>query len=97
MATNEEHTHSCLGVRAARVVAHGPAPRGFLVHGGEATLWTAYVHRGVVPRGADFVRAVKELAERANVWIPRRSSARSPATAKPSSFKRSTRSAGASS
>lgn len=48
-------------------MAHGPAPRGFLVHGGEATLWTAYVHRGVVPRGADFVRAVKELAERANV------------------------------
>lgn len=67
VATNEEHTHSCLGVRAARVVAHGPAPRGFLVHGGEPTLWTAYVNDGVVPRGADFVRAVKELAECAGV------------------------------
>jgi DNA primase len=67
VATNEEHTHSCLGVRAERVVAHGPAPRGFLVHGGEPTLWTAYVNGGVVPRGADFVRAVKELAECAGV------------------------------
>lgn len=67
VATNEEHTHGYLGVRAERVVAHGPAPRGFLVHGGEATLWTAYVNGGVVPRGADFVRAVKELAECAGV------------------------------
>jgi hypothetical protein len=67
VATNEEHTHSCLGVRAERVVAHGPAPRGFLVHGGEPTLWTAYVNGGAVPRGADFVRAVKELAECAGV------------------------------
>ncbi len=67
VATNEEHTHSRLGVRAERVVAHGPAARGFLVHGGDATLWTAYVNDGVVPRGADFVRAVKELAERAGV------------------------------
>ncbi|MGH3024033.1 MAG: hypothetical protein ACRDNI_10285 [Gaiellaceae bacterium] len=67
VATNEEHTHSSLGVRAERVVAHGPIPPGFLVHGGEATLWTAYVNDGVVPRGADFVRAVKELAECAGV------------------------------
>ena len=67
VATNEEHTHSRLGVRAERVVAHGPAPRGFLVHGGEPTLWTAYVNDGVVPRGADFVRAVRELAECAGV------------------------------
>jgi DNA primase len=67
VATNEEHTHTCLRVRAERVVAHGPAPRGFLVHGGEPTLWTAYVNGGVVPRGADFVRAVKELAECAGV------------------------------
>ena len=67
VATNEEHTHSRLGVRAARVVALGAAPRGFLVHGGEPTLWTAYVNGGVVPRGADFVRVVKELAECAGV------------------------------
>jgi len=67
IATNEEYTHSRLGVRAARVVAHGPAPRGFLVHGGEPTLWTAYVSGGTVPRGAEFVRAVTDLAARAAV------------------------------
>jgi DNA primase len=67
VATNEQHTHARLGVRAERVVAHGPAPRGFLVHGGDPMLWTAYVNGGTVPRGADFVRAVRELAERAGV------------------------------
>jgi hypothetical protein len=67
VATNEQHTHARLGVRAERVVAHGPAPRGFLIHGGEPMLWTAYVNGGTVPRGTDFVRAVRELAERAGV------------------------------
>src|SRR6476659_10740596 len=51
VATNEEMTHRMLGVRADRVIAHGPAPRGFLVHGGDTTLWTAYLSAGVVPRG----------------------------------------------
>jgi hypothetical protein len=32
-AANQEFTHSTLGVRADRVVCHGDAPRGFLVHG----------------------------------------------------------------
>lgn len=67
VATNEEHTHTSLGVRAERIVAHGPAPRGFLVHGGEPMLWTAYVNGGVTPRGAEFVRAVRDLGERAGV------------------------------
>lgn len=67
VATNEQHTHALFGVRAERVVAHGPAPRGFLIHGGEPMLWTAYLNGGSVPRGSDFVRAVKELAERAGV------------------------------
>ncbi len=67
VATNEEHTHARLGVRAERVVAHGPAPRGFLIHGSEPMLWTAYVNGGVVPRGEDFLRAVKELAVGAGV------------------------------
>ena len=35
VATNQEMTHRVLGVRADRVVAHGSAPPGFLVHGGE--------------------------------------------------------------
>jgi DNA primase len=67
IATNEETTHRVLGVRAERVVAHGPAPRGFLVHGGEATLWTAYVSGGGTPRGESFSRAVLDLAQRAGV------------------------------
>ena len=67
VATNEQHTHARLGVRAERVVAHGPAPRGFLIHGGEPMLWTAYVNGGSVPRGADFVRIVREIAERAGI------------------------------
>jgi hypothetical protein len=67
IATNEEHTHGRLGVRAERVVAHGPVPRGFLVHGGEPMLWTAYLVGGEPPRGAEFVRVVAELADRAGV------------------------------
>lgn len=67
VATNEEMTHRALGARAARVVAHGPAPRGFLVHGAEPMLWTAYLNGGTPPRGEDFARVVKELAARAGV------------------------------
>lgn len=67
IATDDEMTHRVLGVRAGRVVAHGPAPRGFLIHGGEATLWTAYVSGGAVPRGDSFMAAVIELARRAGV------------------------------
>jgi DNA primase len=67
VATNEETTHRTLGVRANRVVAHGPAPRGFLVHGAEATLWTTYVSGGTAPRGAEFVRTVEDIARRAGV------------------------------
>jgi DNA primase len=67
VATNEEHTHARLGVRADRVVAHGLGPRGFLIHGGEPMLWTAYLNGGVVPRGADFLRIVRDIAERAGI------------------------------
>lgn len=65
VATNQEFTHARLGVRADRVIAH--EPQGFLVHGGDPMLWTAYVNGGSVPQGADFVRAVTELATRAAV------------------------------
>jgi 5S rRNA maturation endonuclease (ribonuclease M5) len=67
IATNQERTHRILGVRADRVVAHGQAPQGFLVHGVGPTLWTAYVNGGSPPRGQAFVDAVKDLAERAGV------------------------------
>lgn len=69
IATNDEMTHRMLGVRANRVVAHGPAPRGFLIHGGEPTLWTAYVNGGSVPRGEEFVRVVKEIAQRSGADV----------------------------
>ena len=69
VATNEEMTHRVLGVRADRVVAHGQAPSGFLVHGGSSTLWTAYLNGGVVPRGEIFREVVAELAARAGVDI----------------------------
>lgn len=67
VATNQQYTHARLGARADRVIAHGPAPRGFLIHGGEPMLWTAYVNGGTVPRGPDFVRAVRDIAERVGV------------------------------
>lgn len=67
VATNDEMTHRALGVRADRVVAHGSAPAGFLIHGGESTLWTAYLNGGVVPRGETFRAVVGELAARAGV------------------------------
>ena len=62
-------THRVLGVRAERVVAHGSAPPGFLVHGGEPTFWTAYLNGGVVPRGETFRGVVEELAARAGVDV----------------------------
>lgn len=67
VATDEEMTHRVLGVRAARVVAHGPAPRGFLVHGAHPVLWTAYLNGGQIPHGSEFAQTVRELAERAGV------------------------------
>jgi DNA primase len=70
VATNYEHTKAQFGVRADRVVAHALPllPRGLYIHGEDrAVLWTEYLNGGIVPRGADFVRAVKEIAERAGV------------------------------
>ncbi len=67
VATNEETTHRVLGVRAERVVAHGLAPPGILIHGGDAMPWTAYLNGGQLPRGDAFVSTVKELAARAGV------------------------------
>ena len=67
VATNEEHTHARLGSAPSESSPTGPAPRGFLVHGGDSILWTAYLNGGAIPRGADFVRAVREIAARAGV------------------------------
>src|SRR5438552_9866727 len=43
-------------------------PRGLYIHGEDrVVLWTEYVNGGTVPKGADFIRAVKEIAERAGL------------------------------
>jgi DNA primase len=68
-ATNQEFTHATLGARADRVVCHGDAPRGFLVHGQGATLWTTYLNGGQPARGREFVEAVRILAERAGIEV----------------------------
>jgi len=70
VATNYQHTKARFGVRADRVVAHALPllPRGLYIHGEDrAVLWTEYINGGTVPTGADFIRAVKEIAERAGV------------------------------
>ena len=67
VATNQEMTHRVLGVRADRVVAHGAAPPGLLVHCGETMPWTAYLNEGDIPRGHMFLSVVRELATRAGV------------------------------
>jgi len=66
-ASNQEFTHASLGVRADRVVCHGEAPRGFLIHGQGSILWTTYVNDGRLARGRDFVDAVRQLAERTGI------------------------------
>jgi len=53
------------GARPGRVVCNEPF--GFLVHGGDATSWTAYVSEGVSPQGRDFMEAVRKLADLAGV------------------------------
>jgi len=70
VATNYQHTKARFGVRADRVVAHALPlpPRGLYIHGEDrVVLWTEYVNGGTVPKRADFIRAVKEIAERAGV------------------------------
>jgi DNA primase len=69
-ASNQELTHTAWGVRADRVVCHGDAPRGFLIHGLGPVLWTTYINSGRPARGREFIDAVRTLAARADVAIP---------------------------
>lgn len=67
-ATNRETTKDRFGARAGRVVCNRPG--GFLVHGAGAVSWLAYLRGGTMtPTGADFVEAVKDLADRAGVDV----------------------------
>ena len=64
-ATDRETTKRLTGARPGRVVCN--APMGFLVHGAGPTSWAAYMNGGATPRGEDFLRVVRELAQRAGV------------------------------
>lgn len=65
-STNNETTKARFNARADRVVCNRPG--GFLVHGGDAVSWLAYLKGGTAtPRGVDFVEAVKDLARAAGV------------------------------
>jgi len=65
-ATNYDETKSRFGARPDRVVCNRQG--GFLVHGGAAVSWLAYLKGGTAtPKGADFVEAVKDLARAAGV------------------------------
>ncbi len=66
-ASNDDFTHQQFGVRADRVVCHGEAPRGFLIHGDGPVLWTTYLNNGRAARGREFIDTVHELAERAGI------------------------------
>lgn len=68
-ATNNTHTHERLGVRADRIVAHGDAPAGFLIHGQGAVLWTTYVNGDTPARGHRFVTAVRAIAARVDIEL----------------------------
>ena len=64
-ATSREATKPPpFNARPDRVVCNKPG--GFLVHGGEPVSWLEYL-TGRKPTGADFVQAVKDLADRAGV------------------------------
>jgi DNA primase len=67
VATSAEYTRSTLGARPDRVVCHGDAPRGFLIHGQGAVLWTTYLNDGQPARGRDFIGMVRTLAARAGI------------------------------
>ena len=63
-ATNKDATKAQLGVRADRVICNRPG--GFYIHGGGPVSWLEHLE-GHQPRGADFVSAVRNLADLAGV------------------------------
>ena len=68
VATNRAFTKERFGVRPDRVICHRPF--GFLIHGGSARTWCAYVHGGTPPQGRAFREVVVVLAARAGVAPP---------------------------
>ena len=63
-------TKSPLGVRAERVTCN--RAHGFYVHGEGFTTWLSFVNGGTQPKGADYPKAVRELAQRVGMTVPDR-------------------------
>lgn len=56
------------GKGADHIVCH--KPYGFLVHGGEAVPWLAYMNGGTFPRGEEWLRTVEILAAKVGMSLP---------------------------
>ncbi|MDP9258664.1 MAG: toprim domain-containing protein [Actinomycetota bacterium] len=64
-ATNDETTRAFFGARAERVVCHQRG--GFYIHGQGAVPWLSHLASGAMPRGRDYVDAVRRLAHAAGI------------------------------
>lgn len=64
-ATNDQATKSTIGAGKRRTVCH--RPMGFYAHGAGFKTWIDYVSGERSPRGDAFIRAIKDLCERAGV------------------------------
>lgn len=64
-ATNNETTRAFFGARADRVVCHQIG--GFYVHGQGPVPWLSHIESGAMPRGRDYVDAVRRLAQAAGI------------------------------
>jgi DNA primase len=64
-ATNSETTRAFFGARAERVVCHQSG--GFFIHGQGPVAWLSHLESGAMPRGRDYVDAVRRLAHAAGV------------------------------
>lgn len=64
-ATNNETTRAFFGARAERVVCHQSG--GFYIHGQGPIPWLSHLESGQMPRGRDYVDAVRRLAQAAGI------------------------------
>jgi DNA primase len=64
-ATNDETTRAFFGARADRVVCHRSG--GFYIHGQGPVPWLSHLESGAMPRGRDYVEAVRRLAHAAGI------------------------------
>lgn len=69
VATDRDFTKRTFDARPDRVVCN--RPHNFYVHGGGPTSWLAYVNGGEFPRGAEWWKALRSLAEKAGMDLSR--------------------------